>query len=105
VRGYHVRLLAALDEFGTASQADLGRRTEIDRSDVVGAVNELVARGLVDRTPDPHDRRRNVIAITPAGQARLAELDSVLAAVQDAVLEPLTERERTTLVRLLQKLG
>jgi DNA-binding MarR family transcriptional regulator len=105
VRGYHVRLLAALDEFGTASQADLGRRTEIDRSDVVAAVNELVARGLVDRTPDPHDRRRNVIGITPAGRARLDELDSVLAGVQDAVLEPLSERERTSLVRLLAKLG
>src|SRR3954447_20496067 len=61
VRGYHYRLLAALEEFGPASQADLGRRTLIDRSDVVAAVNELAERGLVERAPDPDDRRRNVI--------------------------------------------
>lgn len=104
VRGYHFRLLAALDEFGDASQADLGRRTGIDRSDVVAAVNELVAGGLVSRTPDADDRRRNVIAITARGLKTLRQLDAVLADVQDVVLEPLSDRERATLVRLLDKL-
>jgi MarR family len=50
------RLLAALEEFGPSSQADLGRRTSIDRSDVVAALNELADRGLVRRAPDPEDR-------------------------------------------------
>ena len=68
--GYHYRLLAALDEFGHTSQADLGRRTGIDRSDIVAAVNDLVASGLVSRTPDADDRRRNVIAITSAASRR-----------------------------------
>src|SRR5919112_5752020 len=57
-RGYHYRLLAALEEFGPASQAALGRRTGIDRSYVVEAVNELADRRLVERTWDPEDRRR-----------------------------------------------
>ncbi|WP_316043476.1 helix-turn-helix domain-containing protein [Actinomadura sp. CNU-125] len=55
-RGYHYRLLAALEEHGPASQADLGRRTGIDRSDVVAALNELAAGHHVRRTPDPADR-------------------------------------------------
>src|SRR5262249_9477228 len=71
-RGYHYRLLAALQEFGPASQAMLGRRTAMDRSDVVAAVNELADRGLADRSPDPADRRRNVITITPARTAHPA---------------------------------
>src|SRR6185312_6816411 len=79
LRGYHYRLLAALTESGPASQADLGRRCGIDRSDVVAAVNDLAARGLAVRAPDPDDRRRNVISITPAGTARLHRLDGVLA--------------------------
>ena len=54
-RGYHYRLLAALQEFGPASQASLGRRTGMDRSDVVAAVHELVGRGLAGRAPDPAD--------------------------------------------------
>ena len=46
LRGYHFRLLAALDQYGPSSQAELGRRTGIDRSDVVAALNELDAAGL-----------------------------------------------------------
>ena len=105
VRGYHFRLLAALDEHGPASQADLGRRTGIDRSDVVATLNDLVADGLASRQPDPDDRRRNIVTITAHGTGALRRLDIVLGDVQDAVLEPLTDRERTTLVRLLTKLG
>ena len=64
-RGYHYRLLAALDEFGPASQATLGRRTEMDRSDVVAALNELAAQGFVERTADPDDRRRGPTRTRP----------------------------------------
>ena len=102
-RGYHYRLLAALDEFGPASQATLGRRTEMDRSDVVAALNELAARGLVERAADPGDRRRNVITVTPAGRARLEELDGLLAGVQDQLLMPLSARERRVLTDLLTR--
>ena len=104
VRGYHFRLLAALDQYGPASQADLGRRTGIDRSDVVAALNELVERGLARREPDHADRRRNVITLTKRGADTLERLDAVLDDVQNAVLAPLTSRERETLVRLLAKL-
>ena len=104
VRGHHFRLLAALDQYGPASQADLGRHTGIDRSDVVATVNELVARGLAQREPDRSDRRRNVITLTTRGADTLERLDAVLDDVQNAVLAPLTSRERETLVRLLAKL-
>jgi DNA-binding MarR family transcriptional regulator len=104
VRGYHFRLLAAVDQYGPASQADLGRHTGIDRSDVVAALDDLVARGFAQRQPDPVDRRRNVITITKRGTGALERLDFVLDEVQDAVLAPLTPNERTTLTRLLAKL-
>jgi hypothetical protein len=39
----------------------------MDRSDVVAAINELVSRGLADRSRDPADGRRNVITITRPG--------------------------------------
>jgi len=104
VRGYHYRLLAALQEFGPASQAALGRRTSIDRSDVVAALNELADRGLVQRSADPDDRRRNVITITPAGRRQLRKLDQVLAGVQEKLLAPLSAADRARLIRLLNRL-
>ena len=103
-RGYHYRLLAALEEFGPASQAALGRRTGIDRSDVVAALNELAERGLIKRSPDPDDGRRNVITITPAGTKQLRTLDQVLAGIQAKLLAPLSAAERTQLIRLLTRL-
>jgi DNA-binding MarR family transcriptional regulator len=103
-RGYHYRLLAALEEFGPASQADLGRRTGIDRSDVVAALNELADRGFIKRSPDPDDARRNVITITPAGTRQLRRLEKVLAGVQEKLLAPLSTADRTKFVRLLARL-
>jgi DNA-binding MarR family transcriptional regulator len=103
-RRYHYALLAALDEFGPASQADLGRRTGIDRSDMVATVNELAKRKLVERSPDPSDRRRNVVALTPAGARHLAKLDRIVADVQDELLAPLSTTDRKQLVALLNRI-
>ncbi len=102
-RGYHVRVLAALAEAGPVSQAELGRRTEMDRSDVTAAVNELAADGLVEREADPGDRRRNVITVTGQGRARLAQLDEILNGLQDDLLAPLSATERSALASLLRR--
>jgi DNA-binding MarR family transcriptional regulator len=104
LRGYHFRLLAALDQYGPSSQAYLGRNTGIDRSDVVAALNELVDEGLARRAPDPADGRRNVVTITKRGRTVLERLDAALDGVQAELLEPLSANERTTFVRLLTKL-
>ncbi|MEU4782049.1 MarR family winged helix-turn-helix transcriptional regulator [Micromonospora sp. NPDC023633] len=103
-RGYHYRVLAALREFGPASQAELGRRCRMDRSDVVAAVTELSAEGFVERNADPVDRRRNIVTITSAGTRQLRRLDRALDDVQDELLAPLSAAERQALVALLGKL-
>jgi DNA-binding MarR family transcriptional regulator len=102
-RRYHYALLAALEEFGPASQAALGRRCEIDRSYVVEAINELADRGLVVRAPDPADRRRNTITITDDGVTQLHQMGDVLDGVQDALLAPLSSAEREQLTQLLAR--
>jgi DNA-binding MarR family transcriptional regulator len=102
-RRHHYALLATLDELGPASQADLSRRIMIDRSDMVATVNELGEQGLVERTPDATDRRRNVVTITSAGRRQLRKLDRLVSAAQDQLLAPLSADERTHLVELLTR--
>jgi DNA-binding MarR family transcriptional regulator len=104
-RGYHYRLLVALEDLGPASQAALGRSTEIDGSDVVGALAQLESEGLVERSPDPDDKRRRIVSITAAGKRRLKELDKVVARVQEELVAPLSAAERDELVRLLGRLA
>lgn len=105
LRGYHYRLLAALEQWGPASQADLGRDTGIDRSDVTAALAELEARGLVTREVDPEHRRRKIVSITTAGTSTLRRLDRVLDGIQEELLAPLSATQRKQLTAILARLG
>ncbi|WP_413811273.1 MarR family winged helix-turn-helix transcriptional regulator [Streptomyces sp. OE57] len=103
-RKWHYAVLASLEEYGPGSQATLSRRTGIYRSDMVGVLNELAERGLVERAPDPDDRRRNTITISPRGRRRLRRLDKVLDELHDELLAPLSPAERDQFARLLTRL-
>ncbi|MEU3889079.1 MarR family transcriptional regulator [Streptomyces sp. NPDC029041] len=103
-RKWHYAVLASLQEYGPASQAELSVRSGIYRSDMVGVLNELAGRDLVERSPDPGDRRRNVITISPHGSRHLRRLDKVLDDVHDELLAPLSPAEREHFVELLTRL-
>ncbi|RKQ90751.1 DNA-binding MarR family transcriptional regulator [Solirubrobacter pauli] len=104
VRKYHFRVLVALEDDGPLSQAELGRRLAIDRSDMAAVAAELEQRGYLARTRDEQDRRRNVVTITPAGGEALARMDEAIDGAQRALLAPLSEAERQQLTRLLARL-
>jgi MarR family transcriptional regulator, lower aerobic nicotinate degradation pathway regulator len=104
LRGYHYRLLAALEEWGPASQAELGRTTGIDRSDVTTALTELESRNLVERSVDPDHKRRNIVTITAEGVKQLLKLDKVIDGIQDEFLAPLTAAQRRQFITLLSRL-
>ncbi|MBT2513650.1 MarR family winged helix-turn-helix transcriptional regulator [Arthrobacter sp. ISL-30] len=94
-------VLAGLEEFGPLSQAELGRRLGMDRSDIVAVLDRLQAGECVERTADSLDRRRKTVALTDVGRSYLNDLDAQLGQVQDALLEPLTAPERAQLMALL----
>jgi MarR family transcriptional regulator, lower aerobic nicotinate degradation pathway regulator len=100
----HFTVLTSLHEQGAASQAALGRRLWIDRSDLHAILAELEADGLIARVRDPGDRRRNVVTLTPAGTAARKRLDKRVEEAQRALLEPLSPADRRELVRLLEQL-
>ncbi len=103
-RRQHFVVLTSLAEQGAASQAGLGRRLWIDRSDLHAILNDLEQRGWVARVRDQQDRRRNVVALTRAGRTALARLDKRVDAAQDALLAPLPAADRRELRRLLERL-
>lgn len=97
-------MLAALEEFGALSQAELGRRLGMDRNDVSVVLNRLESSGFVERDADATDRRRNVVTTTSAGRKHLDQLQAHADAVQDELLHGLSVRERQQLQDLLAKL-
>ena len=76
----------------------------MDRSDMTATVCELLSSGLIERTGDTIDRRRNVVTITDAGRDRLASVDTILNRAQEDFLIPLSDVERATLTELLMRL-
>jgi MarR family transcriptional regulator, lower aerobic nicotinate degradation pathway regulator len=100
-RKWHYATLAALDEFGPDSQSGLSDRTGIYRSDLVATINDLTARGLVVRAPDPADRRRNAITLTDEGRRHLRHLDLLIADAEAEFLAPLSEADQADLTRIL----
>src|SRR5271156_3110438 len=100
-RKWHYATLAALEEFGPDSQSGLSDRTGIYRSDLVATINDLTARGLVVRAPDPADRRRNAITLTDRGRRLIKQLDLLIADAEAEFLAPLSEADRADLTRIL----
>jgi DNA-binding MarR family transcriptional regulator len=93
-------LLDALAEADAQSQQSLARRLDVNRTIMVRLVDRLEDAGLVTRTPNPANRRSQILSITDAGRktlAALSERDEQLTAV-------LTAGERGRLKELLRRL-
>jgi MarR family transcriptional regulator, lower aerobic nicotinate degradation pathway regulator len=97
-------VLAALEEYGELSQADLGRRLGLDRNEVSGIVTRLERGKHVDRHVDPANRRRNVVSLTTSGKRYLEEIQQHADAAQDELLAGLSTAERRQLNELLARL-
>ncbi|MGZ9931810.1 MarR family winged helix-turn-helix transcriptional regulator [Streptomyces sp. NC-S4] len=100
----HHAVLAATAEYGPVAQADLGRRLAVDPKDMVGMLNHLQEAGLVLRAPDPDDRRKNAVTVTPEGTAVLARCAALAEAANAEFLAPLDPAERELLMSLLTRL-
>ena len=97
-------VLAAVAEHGPLAQAEVVRRLDIDAKDVVGLINELQDKGLVQRRPDPRDRRKNAVSATPAGLSCLRRCSALADEANQQLLAPLSVTERELLLTLLARL-
>jgi DNA-binding MarR family transcriptional regulator len=102
-RGYQVLATAGRGEPST--QLALAQHLGIDRTMMTYLLDDLENAGLVERRPDPADRRARRVALTEAGLSRLSELKRELQQVENSLLEPLDAEERTVLRELLQRLA
>jgi DNA-binding MarR family transcriptional regulator len=83
---------------------ELGEQAVLSREQISRVVTELERAGLVERTPNPDDKRSSYATITPAGRSRLREAaPTYLAAIERHYTRHLTDSEIRTLVRALGK--
>jgi MarR family transcriptional regulator, lower aerobic nicotinate degradation pathway regulator len=102
---YHHAILLVLAEGSRETQGSIADALGYDRGQLVGLLDELEERGLVDRRRDPNDRRRHLVRLTPDGKRTLRRLRVLAGEIDDDFLTPLSEKERATLHELLLRLA
>ena len=80
----------------------LAERLHIAARSATEVVDALEAAGLVERTPDPDDRRATLVRPTDAARGELAEVDRVRRQQSERFLAVLSERDRKSLDRILR---
>jgi DNA-binding MarR family transcriptional regulator len=102
-RGYQVLAAAARSDVG--SQLALAQHLGIDRTVMTYLLDDLEAAGLIERHPDPADRRARRVVASEHGATVLTELDQRLRTAEARVLGPLGIDERDTFRTQLRRLA
>lgn len=98
-------VLRALEAHQGLSQAALGERLQIDASSIVLVLDDCQKAGWTERRPDPSDRRRHALHLTPPGRRVLLRARDAASRAQEQLFAPLTPDQRSELSALLNLLA
>jgi DNA-binding MarR family transcriptional regulator len=98
----HLSLFSYLLFDGPLSVNDLAARLEVAPATVSLMISDLAGQGILQRDPDPGDRRRTIVSITPAHHPAIATWLARGATAWRHALAPLTPAERRLFVTTLQ---
>ncbi|MCU1494593.1 MAG: transcriptional regulator, MarR family [Acidimicrobiaceae bacterium] len=102
-RGYFV--LASVAQDRPRSQLALALQLGIDKTAMTYLLDELEVAGLVERRPDPADRRQRQIVLTPLGLHSLSEFGDRFEAAEDRLLSSLTSAESVAFREMLERVA
>ena len=100
--GYIV--LTALVEQPVRTQAALAQAIHADKSRIIGVLDELQERGLIQRQPDEADRRVHLLSLTPAGDRLRRSVEAGIRRREEQVLAVLPPADREAFLRSLKVL-
>jgi len=97
-------LLAQLDRAPDGmTLGELSQRMMVSNGNITGLVDRLVEQGLIRRRPLPHDRRVQIVSLTPEGQREFRSMARVNADWVGEIFEGLTQKDIEALMPLLAK--
>lgn len=105
IRPRHFGMLRMLRDNNGQTQQQLSESIGVHRNVMVGLVDELEKRGLVERRKHPTDRRAHAVYLMPAGHEVLTRGAEIVKSLDAELLDMLAPAERTTLLTLLQRVS
>jgi MarR family transcriptional regulator, lower aerobic nicotinate degradation pathway regulator len=97
--------MVKLRDLREVSQNQLGRLTAMDAATMQGVIKRLAARGLIARRPDPDDRRRLILNLTPEGEAAIDAAIARGTEISRLTLATLSPADQRTLLALLARIA
>lgn len=98
------RLIAILAEAERLTPQALTRATRMDKINVSRAAKALLARRLVNATPNGEDGRSHFLSLTAEGRALYAEIAPEALAMEARLLGDFTREEQSTFAALLRRI-
>ena len=103
IRPVTLTALGTIYDYPRITQADLGKKLNIKRANMVPVMAELEDRGLIARRPSVSDRRAHLVSLTPAGTKLTLKLLAMHRRLEDDLARELGLRERDQLLQLLKR--
>jgi DNA-binding MarR family transcriptional regulator len=101
--GYGV--LLALDRSAIRTQAALAEAIGADKTRIIAILDELQQNGLIERVPDPEDRRARLLAITKEGRRVKEAAQAAIQRGEERWLGTFSATDRAVFLRVLQELS
>ncbi|WP_408642237.1 MarR family winged helix-turn-helix transcriptional regulator [Speluncibacter jeojiensis] len=98
-------VLSALREQPVRTQSALAATIGADKTRIIKVLDDLEARGLLERRPDPEDRRARLLSLTPEGRSLHADAQREIQRGERLLLDRLSEEDRRGFLRALQILS
>ncbi|MBF6331538.1 MarR family winged helix-turn-helix transcriptional regulator [Nocardia transvalensis] len=98
-------VLVALGRGPARGQGVLAEEIGADKTRIIPVLDDLQERGLIERRPDPADRRARLLALTPAGESLRDAAQAGILAMEERLLGRLTPADRRGFLNALNTLA
>jgi len=99
----HLPVLVALEEGGPLSQKELAQRARVEQPSMAEALVRMERDGVIERAPNPDDRRATLISLTRKARARVPKAKEALTLGEHEATAGLTKEEKVLLLELLRR--
>ena len=100
----YMPVMFALADGSALTQKELARRAAVEQPTMAATLNRMERDGMIDRRPDPGDRRSALVALTPLALGKVATVEQVVSAINALALEQLDPAERRQFLSLLGRI-
>lgn len=100
----YMPVLFALADGSTLTQKELARRAAVEQPTMAATLNRMERDAMIDRHPDPGDKRSALVALTPLALGKVETVERVVSAINTLALEQLTPAERSQFLSLLARI-